>query len=185
MPNKHGKEFSAIRKKVMNFRITMHGIENFIIKLGPVTSERDERARKATENIKKKIRALLINIPVSGKGDEKAQERVKVKQKRISSAVNEIISLVKDYDYAGINVALDEGLHTNLLLKSSFMMMIASLDFLLSDILHCYFDKYPQALNDEMMLSLGDLNECTDINEAIQILIDQKVEAVLFKNFRK
>jgi hypothetical protein len=179
------KDFSAMRKIEMNFRITMYGIKYFISNLGPVADARDETAKKTGERIKEGIRSILSDVPTSAKRDEKLEEQVSIKEDRLSSTVNEIISLVKDYDYAGANVALDNELHRGLLLKSSFMMMIASLDFLISDILHCYFEKYPQALNDDMVLSLGDLKKCNDINEAIHILIDQKVEAVLFKNFTK
>jgi len=179
------KEFSAIRKIVMNFRIALYGIKYFVTNIGPIADARDEAAKKTGERIKEGIRSVLIDIPTSAKRDAKPKEQVSIKEEKLSSTVNEIISLVKDYDYAGANVALDDELHRGLLLKSSFMVMIATFDFLLSDILHCYYEKYPEALNDDMVLSLGDLRKCTDIYEAIHMLMDQKVETVLFKNFTK
>jgi len=179
------KEFSAIRKIVMNFRIALHGIKYFVTNIGPIADARDEAAKKTGEQINEEIRSVLIDIPTSAKRDARPKEQVSIKEEKLSSTVNEIISLVKDYDYAGVNVALDDELHRGLLLKSSFMMMIATFDFLLSDILHCYYEKYPEALNDDMVLSLGDLRKCTDIYEAIHMLMDQKVETVLFKNFTK
>jgi hypothetical protein len=187
MPDKgtKEKEFSAIRKLVMNFRIAMYGIKYFVANMGPMADARDEKAKKTRERVKKGIRSILVNIPTSAKGDVKPPEQMSIEEERLSSTVDAIISVTKDYDYAGVNVALDDELHRDLLLKSSFMMMIATSDFLLSDILHCYYDRYPEALNDDMVLPLGELRKCTDINEAIHMLMGQKVETVLFKNFTK
>ena len=179
------KEFSAIRKIAMNFRIAMYGTKYFVTNIGPMADARDETARKTGERIKEGIRSILVNIPTSAKRDVKPPEQVSIEEGRLSSTVDEIISVIKDYDYAGVNVALDDELHRDLLLKSSFMIMIATSDFLLSDILHCYYESYPEALNDDMVLSLGELRKCTDINEAIHMLMDQRVETVLFKNFTK
>lgn len=179
------KEFSTIRRIVMNFRVAMYGIKYFVTNIGPVADARDEKARKTGERIKKGIRSLLVNIPTSVERDVKPPEQVNVEDGRLSSTVDGIISVAKDYDYAGANVALDDELHRGLLLKSSFMMMIATFDFLLSDILHCYYESYPEALNDDMVLPLGELRKCTDVREAVHMLMDQKVETVLFKNFAK
>lgn len=179
------KEFSDIRKIVMNFRIALHGIRYFVANIWPIAVARDETAKRTGEQIKEGIRSILMGIPTSAKRDVEPEEQVSIEEERSSSTVNGIISLVKDHDYAGAKVALDDELHGGLLLKSSFMIMIAAFDFLLSDILHFYYEKYPKALNDDMTLSLGDLRKCTDIYEAIHILMDQKVETVLFKNFTK
>ena len=179
------KEVSAIRKLVMNFRIAMYGVKYFVTNMGPMADARDETAKKKGERIKEGIRSILVNILTTAKRDVKPPEQVSIDEERLSSTVDAIISVTKDYDYAGVNVALDDELHRGLLLKSSFMMMIATSDFLLSDIIHCYYESYPEALNDDMVLSLGELRKCTDINEAIHMLMDQKVETVLFKNFTK
>jgi len=179
------KEFSAIRKSVMNFRIAMYGIKYFVTNMGPMADARDEKAKKTRESIKKGIRSILVNIPSSAKSGVKPSEQVSIEEERLSSTVDAIITVTKDYDYAGVNVAVDDELHRGLLLKSSFMMMIATFDFLLSDILHCYYDSYLEALNEDMVLPLGELRKCTDINEAIHMLMDQKIETVLFKNLSR
>ena len=179
------KEFSAIRRISMNFKITMDGIKYFVTNIGPVADARDETAKKTGERIKEGIRSILVNMPTSGKRNVKPPEQVSIEEKRLSSTVDGIIGVVKDYDYAGMNVALDDELHRDLLLKSSFMLMIATFDFLLSDILHCYYESYPEALSDDMVLSLEELRKCTSIQEAIHMLTDKKVETVLFKNFAK
>ena len=181
--NTKAEEFCEARRIEMNFRVTMNGIKYFVNNIGPVAFARDEAAKKTGERIKEGIRSLLVNIPTSAERDVKPPKQVSIEEGRLSSTVDEIISVVKDYDYAGVNVALDDELHRSLLLKSSFMMMIASFDFLLSDLLHCYYEKYPKALNSDMVLSLGDLRKCADLNEAINILVDKKIETVLFDNF--
>jgi hypothetical protein len=185
MPDKETteKEFSAIRKITMNFRIGMYGIKYFVTNMGPMADARDETAKRTGERIKEGIRSILVNISTSAKRDVRPPEQVSIEEGRLSSTVDAIISVTKDYDYAGVNVALDDELHRGLLLKSSFMMMVATFDFLLSDILHCYYDSYPEALNEDMVLSLGDLRKCTNISEAMHMVMDKKVETVLFKNF--
>ena len=181
--NTKTEEFCEARRIEMNFWVAMNGIKYFVSNIGPVAFARDEAARKTGARIKDGIRSILVNIATSAERDVKSPEQASIRERRLSSTVDEIVSVVKDYDYAGVNVALDGELHQGLLLKSSFMMMIASFDFLLSDLLHCYYEKYPKALNSDMVLSLGDLRRCADLDEAIGILVEKKIETVLFDNF--
>lgn len=177
------KEASDIRRISMNFRVTMDGIKHFVTNIGPVADARDLRARKTEERIKEGIRSILVDLPSTRQRNVNPPEQVSIEEERLSSTVEGIIGVVRDYDYAGVNVALDDELHSGLLLKSSFMLMIATLDFLLSDILHCYYGTYPGALSNDLVLSLEELRKCTSIQEAIHMLREKKVETVLFRNF--
>jgi len=181
--NMKAEEFCQTRRIEMNFRIAMNGIKYFVNGIAPAAFARDEAAKKAGERIKEGIRSLLLDVSTLDKRRVKPKEKPSINEEESSFTVDKIISLTKDYDYLGAAVALNDELHGGLLLKSSFMMVIASFDFLLSDLLHCYYEKYPKSLNDDMVLSLGDLRKCDDLNEAIDILIDRKIETVLFDNF--
>jgi hypothetical protein len=177
------KDFSAMERIDTNFRAAMYGIKYFISNIGPIAGAHDDEAQKTVESIKNGIITLLSDFTISAEVDERPAKKISIEKEKLSYAANEIVGLVKKYDYAGAKVVLDNELHMGLLLRSSFLMMIAYLDFLISDILHCYYEKYPKVLDDDMVLNLGELKQCADIKEAIQILIDKKVESVLFKNF--
>jgi hypothetical protein len=181
--NTEAEEFCKTRRIEMNFRVAMNGIKYFVNNVGPVAFARDEAARKTRERIKEGISSLLTDGSILGKRKVKPKEKLNINEEKLSSTVDKIISLTRDYDYAGVNVTLNDELHRGLLLQGSFMMMIASFDFLLSDLLHCYYEKYPKALNSDMVLSLGDLRKCADLDEAINILVEKKIETVLFDNF--
>ncbi len=179
------EEFCAIRQTVMSFRVALYGIRHFVTSIGPTADARDETARKTGERIEDGIRSLLVNPSTSTGRGVKPPGWLSIDEEELSSTVNKIIDVAKDYDFAGVNVALDGELHRGLLLRSSFMMLIAAFDYLLADILHRYYERYPEALSDDMMLSLGELRRCADVVEAMQLLMDKRVETALFQSFSK
>ncbi len=172
------KKSSPVRKIQMNFKNAVQGIRLFIANVSPAATEHDRQAEKTAERVRAGIRSVMIG----GSGKRKLLPE---EEEKAGSAINKIMGLVKDYDVGWTNLAWDDELHRGLLLKSSFIMVIASFDYLLSDLLHCFYEKYPKSLNDEMLLSLGELRKCTDVNEAIHALMEKKIEAVLFNPFIK
>lgn len=172
------KKSSPVRKIQMNFKNAVQGIRLFVTDVSPAAREHDQRAQETTERVRAGIRSIMI----SGSGKRKLLPE---EEEKAGPAITRIMGLVKDYDVAWTNLVWDDELHERLLLKSSFMMVIASFDYLLSDLLHCFYEKYPKSLNDEMLLSLGELRKCADVNEAIHALMEKKIEAVLFNPFIK
>lgn len=70
---------------------------------------------------------------------------------------------------------------TQLLYKSSFVMLICYFDFLISDLIHYYYRTYPQNLpGKELTISLSELELCSDVEDARDSLINKKIDSVLY-----
>ncbi|MFC2007169.1 hypothetical protein ACFLVB_01010 [Chloroflexota bacterium] len=119
----------------------------------------------------------LLSTQLASKENESTEED----DEKLSSLTNIIMEGLKEFDFGGVNFNFYDR-HWELLLRNSFIMLFAYFDFLLLDLLQCYYSKYPNALSDEMNLSYRELRKCIDINEAKQILIDKKIESLTFTN---
>ncbi|NQT67608.1 MAG: hypothetical protein HQ569_08570 [Actinobacteria bacterium] len=72
--------------------------------------------------------------------------------------------------------------HSSILFKSSFIMLISYLDFLISDLIHFYFKSYPRNLSNDLSIKLSDLLLCNSLDEAIKNIINEEIEKILFNN---
>lgn len=73
--------------------------------------------------------------------------------------------------------------HSEILHRSSFVMLFTYFDSLLADLLHNYFKTYPKMLEgQDLSLSLSDLMASKNIEEARDFLINKNIEGVMYKN---
>lgn len=180
---KKNKDVNPLEKLIYNYENNLYTLEFFITELYPHVNRYDDMAKKQLEDYKNKMRNTMREVFASSKSELK-ETGSEEQEKRTSSSVNDVLKILQEGDWSRINIKFFTQ-RWELLWKSSFTMMIAYLDFLLSDLLHCYYDRYPEALNEEMTLTYGELRKCTNLNEAIHIIIDRKIESILFKNFYK
>lgn len=74
--------------------------------------------------------------------------------------------------------------HINLLYKNSFISLLSSVEWFFSQILHYYYDKYPESAGiQKKTMTLADLKEFDSISDAEKHLLDLKIEDVLRGNF--
>ncbi len=178
---KRGKDDSPLKSITYNFENNLYNLEFFTTSLLPSAVSSDDRAKEGMGDLRRRMGELVESYSVSSK-DRLREADGLVNAERISTAVNGIVEIFKEYDWALVNITLSDQ-RCELLWKASFMMMIAYFDYLLSDILHCYYDRYPEALNEEMTLSYGELRKCSNLKEANNILIERKIESLLYKRF--
>lgn len=66
------------------------------------------------------------------------------------------------------------------LYKTSLISLISSAEWFISQLLHTYYEKYPDSFNkNEKLLSIEDIKSIGGIDEAINYLIDIKIEEIL------
>lgn len=74
--------------------------------------------------------------------------------------------------------------HNKLLLRTSLISLISTIEWMFSQIIHYYYDKYPEAagiLNQN--LTLSQLKTFNNFKDAEKYLIDLKIESILRGNF--
>jgi hypothetical protein len=92
----------------------------------------------------------------------------------------------------GDSKAIDEAFRTlrkatrqkTLLYHSSLITLVSSVEWFFSQILHYYFDKYPEAAGlNERSMTLSELKSFNSVDDAQNYLIDSKVEEILRSGF--
>jgi hypothetical protein len=74
--------------------------------------------------------------------------------------------------------------HITLLYKNSFISLLSSVEWFLSQILHYYYDKHPDAAGvQKKTLTLADLKGFNSIHDAEKYLVDLKIEEILRNSF--
>jgi len=166
----------APRTVTVNFQRNLYGLRHLVNDLYPVAEIRDKSARDRLHNIKQQIADVISSKQAQ---DEPLEPDT---QQRLDATCDAIVNIMSSYDYFGMNYNISEQ-RTTLLLTSAFMLLVGYFDFLLSDLVHCYYHKYPEALGDKALLTFGELKECSTIDEAIDYLVSKKVESVSFRSF--
>jgi len=166
----------ALRTIAVNFQKNLYGLRRLVNDLYPVAQTHDRAAKDRLSNIEKQIAKILSSKRAH---DEPPKPDV---QERLDAACHDIINIMARYDHGGINYNFNDQ-RTSLLLTSAFILLVSYFDFLLSDLIHCYYQEYPDALGDKALLTFGELKECSSIEEAIDYLVSKKVESVAFKSF--
>jgi len=160
----------------VNFQKNLYGLRRLVNDLYPVAQSHDKSASDRLLKIEKQIADIISSKHTH---DEPLEPDA---QERLYTTCHSIVNIIRRYDYAWLNYNINEQ-RTSLLLTSAFVLLVSYFDFLLSDLIHIHYQKYPEALGDKTLLTFGELKDCSSIDEAIDYLISKKVETVSFKSF--
>lgn len=183
MARKRINEARPHPKDIQNsFISNLEGIEIFIKNVEPVVAEYDQKASLNIKMFKKLIKdALVSGIKENAKDDIGEGNNIQIDEEKAEKATEDILQIMMKYNrLPKINTGQVE-----LLYKSAFVLLTAFLDYLIHDVIHCYYKMYPESLPDrdkELSISLSDLKLCSDRDEAIDIIIDKKVDSILYGN---
>ncbi|GEM_PF-2988465 len=160
------KEDKSVFFKInKSFDHNFMSLKVFVKHLSPVVAKRDKKIRtdiqKAVESAFKRIKKITSK-KVSAKLDK-----------------NFIANLLTQLDKE-INVQ-----NTQLLYNSSFTMLVSYVDYLVYDLMHYYYEKFPQAFGSKQLnaLTLEDLLLCGSMKELIDNVINMEIDSILNKNF--
>lgn len=154
------------------FSQNMRGLSAFVGNVAPIVIKYDKRAVKRMEKVAKRIDKIISK----GKDTSAENKREETTVKLSKEQFDEVIRAASELPRISLGQA-------ELLYKSSFVMLISYFDFLISDLIHCYYRMYPESLSGkDLGIPLNELKLCDDISEAIDIIVNKKADAVSYGN---
>ena len=168
-----------------NFSANSEGLRVFISNLSPVAKEHDkilmEKITKICEELLK-IAGVSIN-------ELKKPKHKKITFKPTKKQKEQVLETLKVLPHLTAS-------NVELLYKSAFVMLVSYFDFLISDLIHYFYQRYPKSLSGkELSITLNELNLCNHLTEATDYIVNKEVDKILydslegqkgyFKNFLK
>lgn len=158
-----------------NFIRNLEGLEVFVSQVAPVAQKYDEALIEKVQKVFRQV-GKILGLP-EGKIEEKKGEET-------------LVELTKEQERQLIDVL--RGLphltlpQVEVLYKSAFVMLISYFDFLMSDLIHYFYETYPESLaNKDLSVSLSELKLCDNVTEAMDYIINREVDKVLYDNLKK
>lgn len=171
------QDVANLKRIIDSFTNNLESIRVFVNKVEPVAIAHDKRVSKQIATIKSGIKEIISSsgIVTVEKGDTPIKN-IEIPEERLEQTVEGIINILMDYKkLPRITMAQLE-----LLYKSSFVMLISFFDYILYDIIHCYYKMYPERLPDkELSIKLSELKLCADCDEAIDVILKNKVDSII------
>lgn len=166
-----------------SFAANMEAIVNFVENVGPVVTEYDEKVSKTIEKAKQKIIKILEPKFEEKPDTDSNKEGQKDSNKKsvVEEAAEDVIQILGKYNRLP---RMDIG-QVELLYRSAFVLLNAFLDYLIHDLIYCYYERYPQSLSErdkELTIDLSSLSLCSDIDDAVDMIIEKKVDSITYKN---
>ncbi len=183
MPKKiKTKEFVANPKGIIEgFTNNLESIRVFVGNVEPLASAYDEKVSKKMETIKSGIKEILTSNGIVTANVNSILPKIEIPKERVEQAVEDIIDVLIEYKrLPRITIAQVE-----LLYKSSFVTLMSFFDYLIYDIIHCYYKLFPGSLSEELSIKLSELKLCADRDEAIDVIFDRKIDSILHEGLKK
>lgn len=169
----------AIQDSFIN---NLEGMETFVKNVEPIVAKYDQKVIRVTEYMKKAIKEIItskVKPDIEVKQGEGGN--LQIDEGKVEKATEGIMQVLIDHKrLPRMTVGQVE-----LLYRSAFVMLTAFLDYLIHDVIHCYYITYPESLSDkdkELSISLSDLKLCADRDEAMDMIVDKKVDSILYGN---
>lgn len=153
-----------------SFTTNLSGLRIFVSNLAPIVKKHDDILRERTAKILEKMFKIL------GVSKGKLKNRKKIAVEPTKEQFTQIIQALKGLPRLTPH-------NVELLYKSSFVMLIGYFDFLISDLIHCFYQMYPESLTGkELSITLSELNLCNDLSEAVDYVVNREVDKVVYDN---
>ncbi|MFA5093319.1 MAG: hypothetical protein WC543_05195 [Candidatus Omnitrophota bacterium] len=156
-----------------SFVQNMESLKVFVINISPIVKEQDAGLLNDTKEMLESFLELggidRKKLKLKNKTEVKLRFKNKEELKRAISFLKKIPKLPPN--------------NSELLYKSSFVMLTGYFDFLISDLIRYFYKSYPESLSGrDLSIGLNELKLSTDLNDAISYIINKEVENVLYKN---
>ena len=164
------------RKIHSSFTTNIESLEAFVNNVAPIAEKHDKAIDKVTRGKLVKFAKGIRKIFGVKKGKIDKRKRKQLIEGMTEDQVSQIIQLVTDLPRLTLPQA-------ELLYRSSFVMLVSYFDFLLSDLIHYFYRKYPESLSEkELPLTLSELKLLGGVDEAIDSVINKQADSVLYKS---
>jgi hypothetical protein len=158
-----------------SFKGNLESLEVFVNSVAPVAEKHDEATREKLVKFANGIRKIF--------GAEKDKLNKKRRKQLIEGMTeeqaNQLIQLAADLPRLTLPQA-------QLLYRSSFVMLMSYFDFLLSDLIHYFYRKYPEDLSGKnLSLTLSELRHLGDMDTAVDFIINKEIDNILYDKLEK
>jgi hypothetical protein len=168
-----------------NFTANLEGLRVFISNLSPVAKEHDKILMEKITEIFEEL-TKITDVP---ENNLKKTKHKKIVFKPTKKQKEQVLKSLKALPH------LTPG-NVGLLYKSAFVTLVSYFDFLISDLIHYFYQRYPKSLSGkELSITLSELKLCDHLTEATDYIVNKEVDKVLydslecqkryFKNFLK
>lgn len=166
-----------------SFTDNMKSLEAFVDNIAPVAKRLDRTELKEIDKLGKEIVRFVLGVKRISKTklekfeiDEEGAKKI-IEDKDKAAVMNEFLRKM-----TGMPVS-----QAQLLYRGSFVMLMSYFDFLLSDLISCFYKKYPENLSkkESPSLTLSDFNLSNTIDDAVDLIISKEVENVLRKRLEE
>lgn len=169
---KKGKEQLDFSRIHHSFRKNIESLEAFVNNVAPIAEKHDQATRKKMDKFAKQM-FKIFGLP---KGKIDKRKRKQVVEGVTEDQVKQIIQLTTALPRLTVPQA-------ELLYRSSFVILVSYFDFLLSDLIHYFYRKYPESLSGkELPLTLSELKLLGGVDEAVDSVINKEADSVLYKS---
>lgn len=107
------QDVASPRIIIVNFKNNLYGLREFVIRFGPVAIKYDDIARSRLSDIRSGLGGILRSSFEDIRKESPKTARKIIPDGEISSAVDGILELVRDYDFGMISLAINEERLTN------------------------------------------------------------------------
>lgn len=152
-----------------SFVTNLESLRLFVNNVAPVVRKHDEATLEQVKTVLEKV-LKIIEVPknvLKGRGSKGIKTKLTKKQ---------VIRIMHDLE----NLTPLSRPQIELLYKSSFVMLVSYFEFLVSDLIHYFYQAYPESLSGkERSITLKELKLCDDLSEAVNYVVDKEVDSVL------
>jgi len=158
-----------------SFKRNLESLEVFVDSVTPIAEKHDKATRKKLIKFANGIRKIF--------GAEKDKLNKKRRKQLVEGMTeeqaNQVIQLTADLPRLTTSQA-------ELLYRSSFVMLMSYFDFLIADLIRYFYRKYSDILSTkELPLTLRELRELANVDDAVDFVINKEVDNVLYDNLQK
>jgi hypothetical protein len=178
--NNKNDSFNKMKSIFDSFFTNMDHVMQFTQDVIPFTSSLDEKASKKHSELKSKIQTILNNRLPSNIEDNPIVKDKPDEQPRIEIISDSVINLLN-------NLRLTPFLNserTEILNKSSLIIILSYFDYTISDIIRCHLILHPNDLPEDSNITLHELYNFRDKEEAINYIINKKVNTIVSEGLK-
>jgi hypothetical protein len=155
------------------FTKNLESLGVFIINLSPMAEKYD---KVITQRAKETLEEALEIMGVSKNELKRKGKKTTPEFKPTKEQISKLVSVLKGLHYLA-------PFQVKLLYKSSFVMLVSYFDFLISDLIHYFYQTYPESLSGkELSITLNELKLFDHLTEAINHVVSKEVDNVLYGN---
>jgi hypothetical protein len=183
---KSTKQSESLARVIDSFVSNVEGLRGFVENIKPVAAAHDKRVVEELETLKSKIGDVIRSIPAREKETVEEERQRKPREEVAEDKVGKIVADIMDVYQQYRKLPWLTASRVQILQRSALVMLVSYFDYFLYDLIRCYYKMYPESLSDtDLSISVIELRSCADIDEAVELILNKKIEKILNEGLEK